>query len=66
MAEDYLDRRRYKYERVDIRRNPTALNQLREISGQTYTPTLIIGDLVLPDFGPHELEHFLKEHNILP
>jgi hypothetical protein len=43
-----------------------AFNELRRISGQTYAPTLVIGDLFLPDFGPDELEDFLNEHNILP
>jgi hypothetical protein len=29
-------------------------------------PTLVTGELVLADFGPDELEDFLKEHNIRP
>jgi glutaredoxin 3 len=66
IAEDQLDKRGFKYERVDVRRNPVAFDDLRGISGQSYAPTLVIGDLVLPDFGPDELEDFLKEHNILP
>ena len=47
-------------------RNPAGFNELKRISGQTYAPTLVIGNLFLPDFGPDELEEFLKEHNILP
>jgi hypothetical protein len=39
---------------------------MRRISGQTYAPTLVVGDEVLPDFGPEELEHFLKVHEIDP
>jgi hypothetical protein len=39
---------------------------MRRISGQTYAPTLVVGDEVLPDFGPEELEHFLKIHEIHP
>lgn len=65
-AEYYLDRRGYKYERIDVRQSSAALKELKEISGQTRTPTLRIRDLVLPDFGPDELEDFLKRHNILP
>jgi glutaredoxin len=49
LAEEYLNKRGYKYERMDVRKDP-----------------LVIGNLVLPDFGPDELEHFLKQHNILP
>jgi glutaredoxin 3 len=66
LAEDYLDGHGFKYERVDVRRQPLALNELKATSGQIATPTLVVGDLVLPDFGPDELEDFLKEHKILP
>ena len=65
-AEEYLDKRGYKYKQVDVRRDPAAFNELKRISGQTYAPTLVIGNLFLSDFGPDELEEFLKEHNILP
>jgi hypothetical protein len=51
---------------VDVRRDRAAFAELRRISGQTYAPTLVIGDLVLPDFGPEELEDFLKRHNVQP
>ena len=66
MAEDYLDKRGYKYTKIDVRRDSAAFQELKHISGQTYAPTLVVGDLFLPDFGPDELEEFLKEHNILP
>lgn len=66
MAEHYLDKHGYKYERVDVRRDRVAFDELKRLSNQTYTPTLAIEDLVLPDFGPDDLEEFLKEHKILP
>jgi glutaredoxin 3 len=66
VAEDYLNKHGYKYQSVDVRRDRSAFNELVRISGQTYAPTLVIGDLFLPDFGPDELEEFLKEHNIQP
>ena len=66
MAEDYLDKRGYRYAKIDVRQDPVAFKQLKRISGQSYAPTLVIGELVLPDFGPDELEDFLKQHNILP
>jgi glutaredoxin len=65
-AEDYLNKHGYKYERIDVRREWAAFDDLKRISNQTSTPTLVIGSLMLPDFGPDELEEFLKEHNILP
>jgi glutaredoxin 3 len=66
VAEDYLDKRGYKYTKVEVRKDPAAFKELQRISSQTYAPTLVIGELVLPDFGPDELEEFLKQHNILP
>ena len=65
VAEDYLEKRGYKYQQLDVLRDTVAFNEMRRISGQTYTPTLVIGDLVLADFRPDELEDFLKEHKIL-
>ena len=66
MAEHYLDKHGYKYERIDVRRDRASFDELKRISNQTYTPTMVIGDLQLLDFGLDELEEFLKEHNILP
>ncbi len=66
MAEHYLHKHGYEYERIDVRRDRAAFDELKRISNQTYTPTMVIGDLQLLDFGLDELEVFLKEHNILP
>jgi glutaredoxin 3 len=66
IAEEYLKQRGYKYARADVRLDRAAFDELRRISGQSCAPTLVVGDLVLPDFGPDELEDFLKRHNILP
>ena len=66
VAEEYLNQHGYKYERVDVRVNRAGFDDLRRISGQSRAPTLVIGDLVLADFGTDELEDFLKRHNILP
>ena len=65
MAEDYLNEHGYRYERVDVTRDRAAYNDMRRISDQTYAPTLVVGDLVLPDFGPDELAEFLEEHNLM-
>lgn len=66
MAEEYLDKHVYKYTKLDVRREPVAFSEMRRISGQNYAPTLVVGELFLPNFGPDELEDFLKENNILP
>jgi glutaredoxin 3 len=66
VAEQYLSKRGYKYKSIEVRRNRAAFDELLAVSGQPYAPTLVAGELVLPDFGPDELEDFLKEHNIRP
>ena len=66
VAEEYLNKHGYKYERIDLSVDPAAFTQIKRISGRACTPTLVIGDLVLPDFGLDELEDFLKMHNVLP
>ena len=66
LAEEYLDAYGYKFRRIDVLRDRVAYDEMRRISGQTYAPTLVVGDEVLPDFGPKELEHFLKVHEIRP
>jgi len=66
LAEDYFNERGFKFRRIDVRKDRVAFDEMRRISGQTYAPTLVAGDAVLPDFGPEELDHFLKVHEIYP
>lgn len=69
-ATRFLDEQGFVYEEVDVRRDPAGLDMLRELSGQTFAPTLLVSDggdgLVLPDFGVPELEAFLEKHGISP
>ena len=65
-ATEYLDEHGYEYQPIDVRRDPAAMARMKEISGQTLTPTLAIGDdLMLPDFDTGQLETFLKKHDLL-
>jgi glutaredoxin 3 len=66
MAEDYLTEHGYRYDRLDVNSDRAAYNEMRRVSDQTYAPTLVVGDLVLPDFGPDELADFLEQHNLKP
>ena len=65
-AKHYLDKRGYTYEEVDVERDEDAFEEMLELSGQAYTPTLVAGDKLLADFGTPELETFLKANTILP
>lgn len=65
-AENYLREHGYLYKSVDVIRDRAAFAEMKRLSGQTYAPTLVAGDLLLPDFGLEELEEFLRQHQILP
>ena len=66
MAKQWLDSHGYRYEEIDVESDPKSYREMIQISGQRLTPTLVADDKVLPDFGPDQLEVFLKKHSILP
>ncbi len=66
MAQQYLDQRGYSYELIDVERDRKDYDEMIRLSGQRYTPTLTVGELILPDFGPDELETFLRKHSLTP
>jgi len=65
-AKDYLTDRGYKFTEIDVGQDRSAFQEMRELSDQTYVPTLIAGDEVLANFDTHQLEKFLREHDIVP
>ena len=67
-AVDYLNERGYKYQEVNVLRDASALQRMKDLSGQRLTPTLSIddGDLLLADFDTAQLEKFLQQHDLQP
>jgi len=65
-AKAFLDAEGYRYEEIDVEANREDYATMTRISGQRLTPTLVVGDKVLPDFGPEELVEFLARHCIVP
>jgi glutaredoxin len=66
-AQDWLDTHGYRYTIIDVEKSRADYDEMYRLSGQRRTPTLVTADgLVLPDFGPDELEVFLKKHSITP
>ena len=65
-AVSYLKKHGYKFTEINVSRDKDAFAEMRQLSGQTYTPTLVIGDLLLADFGTDELERFLQENQLQP
>ena len=52
----YFARKEIELEVVDVRTDPSRMNELLEISGQSKTPTLKHGDFVVADFDLDEFE----------
>jgi glutaredoxin 3 len=66
-AREWLDTRGYKYQLIDVEANSADYAEMRKLSGQSKTPTLVLEDgKILPDFGPDELAAFVKEHGLSP
>lgn len=63
----WLRERNYQFEEVDVLADAAAYKHMREISGQSLTPTLETADgRVLADFDVRQLEKFLQTHHIVP
>ncbi|MSR64914.1 MAG: glutaredoxin family protein [Verrucomicrobiae bacterium] len=65
MAERKLKQLGVRYKEVNVSKDPNAFDEMERVSGQTYAPTMVVGEKVLADFGPEELEPFLKEVGLL-
>jgi len=61
-----LDQAGYRYEKIDVEADPAAYREMIRRSGQSLTPTLVVGERVLADFGPPELLAFLQRHALKP
>jgi len=65
-AKQFLNKRGYRYEELDVNRDDAAYDEMIKLSGQRFTPTLVVDGKVLADFGTDELDVFLKQHSIQP
>jgi len=65
-AKEYLTERGYLFTEIDVGRDRDAYEEMRELSDQTYVPTLVAGEEVLANFDTDQLEAFLKKHGIEP
>ena len=65
-AKEYLTEKGYQFTEIDVGRDRDAYEEMRELSDQTYVPTLVAGDEVLANFDTEQLEKFLTKHGIEP
>ncbi len=57
----WLDARGIKYETLNVIVDSQALTEMVNLSGQRLAPVIAVGDKILADFGPEELEKFWKQ-----
>ena len=62
----FCNARGYKFTEIDVGRNRAAYEEMKELSDQSYVPTLVAGEEVLANFDIDQLEKFLDEHRIEP
>ena len=65
-AKEYLTERGFQFTEIDVGRDREAYEEMRELSDQTYVPTLVAGDEVLANFDTDQLVAFLNKHGIEP
>ena len=65
-AKEYLTQRGYRFTEIDVGEDRAAYQEMKDLSDQTYVPTLVAGDEVLANFDTDQLEKFLREHDIVP
>ena len=65
-AKEYLTERGFTFCEIDVGRDRAAYEEMKELSDQTYVPTLVAGDEVLANFDTGQLEKFLRAHAIVP
>ncbi len=61
---DYFKAHKLPFTPVTVTGNPAAMQEMKELSGQTKAPTMDWDGLVLADFGVDELIPFLKKQGI--
>ena len=59
-AKDYLKQHGIPFEEVDVGQDPAAYEEMRQLSGQHYVPTIVVDGQVLANFDVEQLEKFLN------
>lgn len=61
---DYLDEHQISYDQIDVRGDEEKTKELKDLSGQGRTPTLVWDGKILADFGVRDLEKFLAQQGV--
>lgn len=58
----YFETKSLSLDIIDVRKDPSKMNELLEVSGQSKTPTLQNGDFVVTDFDIGEFEDAMSKN----
>jgi glutaredoxin len=58
----YFESKSLTFEVIDVRKDPSKMSELLEVSGQSKTPTLQNGDFVVADFDIGEFEDAMSKN----
>ena len=61
-ALQYFEKRKLKLDIIDVRLEPSRMNDLIGVSGQSKTPTLQNGNFVVADFDISEFEQSMMDN----
>jgi len=62
-AKDYLHQHEIPFEEIDVGQNPEAREEMKQLSGQQYVPTIVADGRVLANFDVGQLKKFLASIN---
>ena len=58
-AKEYLDQHGIVYEEINVGQDPAAYEEMKQLSGQPYVPTIVVDGHLLANFDTGQLEKFL-------
>ena len=58
----YFESKSLSLDIIDVRKDPSKMNELLEVSGQSKTPTLQNGEFVVADFDIEEFEDAMSKN----
>lgn len=61
-AIDWLTEKGLEFEELEVISNPTAMEDLKNLTGKSMTPTIEVNGDILADFGVDELELWWQKH----
>ena len=61
----FLDELNIPYEIKNVTTNPSYVKEVKEVSGQSKSPTLDIDGEILPDASVEEVAHCLEKRGII-